>query len=1570
MTHHHHSAAVAARVPERTDRQDDTVLRQFVTLFWSKSPETEQAGRSAENDLLLSVDCCRRLDARSPSGVEVCVDNPATHGVGWSSERTVIRVFAPDMPFVIDSLLMALSQAGHSPLFLNNVVFRITRDANGKVENLTIDRNVSLDPRELVALVEVDRIDDSQLQRLREQIQGALADVRAAVTDFPAMRARLQAGIERLEQEESTAQTREAIDFLRWLGDNHFTFLGYREFRYSDDTMQQVPGSALGILRERGVASVRKLSEQTESAKAFLLEPVLLSFSKSGTLSRVHRPAYPDYVGLREIDSHGKVVGEWGFLGLYTSRVYLEHPATIPTVRNKVANIIQRSGLNPSGFDGKVLAQVLATWPRDELMQIDEAALFEQAMAVTFLHERRRTRVFTRHDRYGLFVTCLVYLPRDLYNTRVREKIEAQLLDAFAATHASFEPSFSESALVRLHFTLRINPGGEKIVDPDTLESLIGNQVQDWTAQLTEAMRARHGESTGRSLTTRYAPAFAASYREEHTADTAATDIDSIRELSPERPLVTRLWRGPSDLPRTFHVRLFHLTDALPLSDIIPALENLGLRVLTENSHELRCGEPGVVHLQDLVVEYGAEIDLERCAGRFADALAAIWHGDAENDRFNQLLFAADLDTRWIGVLRAYARYNEQLRFGFSLNFVADTLAKHAPATRILRDLFDLRFDPALTRTSPADLEASFNGYADSVSVLNEDRALRRLLELILATDRTNFYQPGRRVLAMKIAPQRINGVPMPVPAHEIFVSAPHVEGVHLRGGPIARGGLRWSDRLEDYRTEVLGLVKAQTVKNAVIVPGGAKGGFVVKGRQTGDRLANGKRCYADFVGALLDLTDNLVEGRVVHPDGVRCHDGDDPYLVVAADKGTATFSDLANSIAQARHFWLGDAFASGGSNGYDHKKIGITAKGAWISVARHFRELGIDVAADPVTVLGIGDMSGDVFGNGMLLSRAIRLVAAFDHRHVFIDPDPDPEVAFRERERLFALPRSSWADYDAALISRGGGVFSRDTKSVPVTTAMRERFGFEADTLSPDELIHALLKAPVDLIWNGGIGTWVKASSEPHDAANDRANDSLRVDASDLRCRAIGEGGNLGITQAGRIEFSLRGGRINTDFIDNSAGVDCSDHEVNLKILLNERVRCGEITLAHRNLLLEEMTGEIASLVLASNTQQTLVLSLAEHHQQGRTDEYRRCIQALERNMDLNRALEGLPDDATLLDRARTGSALTRPELAVLLAWGKMFIKRELMASDFPADPAARELLLAAFPSMTASQFGPALDRHRLRAEIIATQAANQLVYHLGITSPLHLREMVGGTVAEVARSFFAASHCLSLRNHRRAIEESSAPEAVRMEMRLELLKQARHATRWLLRNRRDCSGIAELAGEFLPVMRALESHRVLLSGINRTEAQAARMAAWEARGVSRALIARTLDAVAMVTGFSLGDAAARERLDVTTLAQHYADLGNGLALYELCARLMALQPDSHWQAMERDILVEDVALQQSRLAARVVKSGMTTADWLRSQGALRESWRAVMADLALPGNNHFACLSMTCRKLQDLWT
>ena len=1561
--------------------------------FHAQAPLEDLEGRHPEDVFGALVSIRDAFAAYRTDEARVRVFNPTLDADGWSSAHTIVQIHQRDMPFVVDSFLMALARAGLTLHCMHNVVLAVRRDAGGALLGFA-DEPVEGARDEVFVHAEVDRLDTAEFEAFAADLRETVADVRGVVGDFGALREQVRAMIAAAEATApfvGPGEVDEARAFLQWLLENHFTFLGFREFEIADEggasVVRQVPGSELGVLRLRPKpARTRRLDAMSPRMRAFILEPRALQFSKGGTRSRVHRPAYPDYVAVKRFDGEGRVVGELGVLGLWTSNVYMEPPERIPVLRRRVAAVLRASGFDPGGFDGKVLRQVLATFPRDELFQSEPDELLDTALRITRNHERNRLQVFVRQDRYGMFFSCLVYTPREIYTTALREGIQGILVEELGAVDVEFTSYFSESVLIRTHFVLRVDPERPVIWDAARIEARVRAFARRWEDDLREALVAEHGEHRARGLLDRYRGAFTAAYRERFDGRMAVYDIGHLERLGAGRDLVMRLYRHPEDAPNRVRLKVFHRGGMLPLSDLLPLLENLGVRVQEQRPFPVTPrGEDAPRTLHDFLLEHDRALDLRRVGPLFEAAFERIWRREAHNDGFNRLVLAAGLDWRDVAMLRAYARWLKQVRFPLDQSFVADTLVRQSALTARLVDYFHLCHDPARAEEDPEPTRAAILEDLDALPSLNEDRILRRCLELVDATLRTNFFQrdavgAAKPQLAFKLASNRIPDVPRPTLPYEIFVCAPEMEGVHLRSGPIARGGLRWSDRVEDYRTEILGLVKAQRVKNAVIVPEGAKGGFVItaptEGLDRDARQALGEACYRTFIRGLLDLTDNRVDGVAVPPADLRRHDGDDPYLVVAADKGTATFSDLANEVAAEYDFWIGDAFASGGSQGYDHKKMGITARGAWVSVQRHFRERGTDVQRDPVTVLGIGDMAGDVFGNGMLLSESIRLVAAFNHLHVFLDPDPDPAVSHEERRRLFALPRSSWDDYDRTRISQGGGVFARSQKWIPLSAEVRARFGLDAERLTPDELIHALLKAPVDLIWNGGIGTYVKASDETHADVGDRANDAVRVDGRALRCRVFGEGGNLGLTQRGRVEAARAGVALNTDFVDNSGGVDCSDHEVNIKLLLGEVVAAGDLTGKQRDALLVSMTEAVARLVLANNRRQTQALSLVERHARSRPGEYLRFAGRMEVEQELDRSLEQLPPDDVLLERQRAGGGLTRPELAVLLAWAKQYLKTRIVDTAVATAPWARPFGASEFPEGFAERFRDRIPEHFVYRHIVATQLANDLVHHMGVTFVSHLEEYTGANLEEVVRAWLVVRDVFGIAAHFEAVEglPPEVPEEARLSILLSLMRLGRRACRWFLRHRRGQLEPPEQIAFFGPSVGELRRRWVA----ELAEAEAAegpRQALLDA-GVPEELAAIGSDAGRQVASLAVIEAATRAGRDVVETARLYAALARRLRLDALSEVIGGLEPQSLWQAMERDALLDDLVTLTGLLCQRLLRDGVAEPDgpdaWFAARPELEASCARVTADVlrdrSAGASADFSLHAMAVRKFGDL--
>ena len=1427
---------------------------------------------------------------------------------------------------------------------------------------------------------EVDRCSGAaRLEELRAGLARVLGDVRAAVEDWPAMLDVARRTIGEMRARDTTPEGVEARAFLEWMVADHFTFLGQRDYELVSHegrlALRGMAGTGAGVLRESlrapGSSDVTPLPPAADTIVASAY-PIFVT--KANSRATVHRPGYLDYVGVKLVGADGRIVGERRFLGLYTSTVYMTSSADIPIVRRKVANILKRAGFLPKGHLNKSLVTVLETYPRDELFQAEEDELFDIALGVLRLQEHQRTRLFVRRDRFDRFVSCLVYVPRDKYNTELRRRIINVLLQAYRGISVEFTPLLSESALARIHITVRTDPGALPEVDTRELEARIVLAARRWQDDVADALVDGFGEEHGNRLLRRYADSFPAGYREDYPPRTAVRDIELIEQAASGDGLAMSLYRPIEAAPRAFRFKVYRTGDPIALSHSLPMLEHLGVRVDEERPYRIEPsgGAPAWVHDFGLELADDAEFDIDRVKALFEDAFARAWDGDIENDDFNKLVLRAQLAARDVTILRAYAKYLRQVGSTFSDAYIERAVTGNPAIAAMLVGLFAERFDPA-AGTDGADasraarvraLHENIERALDSVPNLDEDRILRQFLGVIDATLRTNYFRRGphgapRPYLSFKLDPSKVPGLPEPRPMFEIWVYSPRVEGVHLRGGRVARGGLRWSDRREDFRTEVLGLVKAQMVKNVVIVPVGSKGGFVVKNPPSAsDRdawMKEGVACYQTFLRGLLDVTDNRVAGRIVPPPEVVRHDADDPYLVVAADKGTATFSDYANAIASEYGFWLDDAFASGGSVGYDHKKMAITARGAWESVKRHFRELGVDTQANDFTVVGIGDMSGDVFGNGMLLSPHIRLIAAFDHRHVFIDPSPDVAASFAERQRLFALPRSSWADYDSAKISRGGGVFPRTAKTITLSREARAALGIDAAALAPSELVRAMLVAPVDLLYNGGIGTYVKATRETHGQVGDRANDAVRVNAAELRCKVVAEGGNLGLTQLGRIEFAQRGGRVNTDAIDNSAGVDCSDHEVNIKILLGLVVADGEMTMKQRNALLAEMTDEVARLVLRDNYGQTQALSIARRDTAALLEPETRLMRWLERAGRLNRTIEFLPSDDEIAERKAAKTGLSSPERAVLLAYGKMWLFDELLESDVPEDPLAAGMLPDYFPQPLQRRYREPMQRHPLKREILATHLTNALVNRVGCAFVHRLTEETGARPSEIVRACIVARDVFGLDARWLALDalDNRVADDVQAAMFVDVGRLLERASLWFLRHARAGAGLAQpstdaaaLIARCRDAAARLAPQLAALLPQSDVDALSARQRELVEAGVDAELALQVASGEISVAVLDIAEVAANCARSLELVAGVYFALDTLLNFGWIAARASALPADTHWDMLARAAALEDLARLRRALTTSVLQLPQPPAAEWEQPAALVHAWRATRAE------------------------
>ncbi|RLV49872.1 NAD-glutamate dehydrogenase [Nocardioides mangrovicus] len=1529
---------------------------------------------------------------------------------GWSvGGRTVVEVVTDDMPFLVDSVSMALDAAGHEVRALFHPQFVVRRGVDGELQQVLADDAATGAhdvERESWMHVEIDRLpegDGTEQAAVEAALLKVLQDVREAVEDWPRMHHQARVLVEELAEHppspasaitgEEVQQTR---DFLLWLADNHFTFLGYREYDLEDREdgtfLRAVPGTGFGILRgdPDGGADAGRLADAVAGRAR---EKQLLVLAKANSRATVHRRVHLDYVGVKKFDAAGEVVGEKRFLGLFSSAAYTESVTRIPMLREKARRVIALAGYEPMSHAGKAVMDVLETYPRDELFQTPAEDLVRIADAVAQTRERRQLRLFLRRDSYGRYLSCLVYLPRDRYNTSVRERISTILKDRLGADSVDYTARVTESFAARLQFVAR-PPQGQELADVDTgaLEQELAQAARSWTDDLAASVLERETDD-GPQLVRRYSEAFPEAYKEDYDAATGAEDLCRIVSMGEDdlQLLLTPQHAGAGEA----RLKIFRTGPSLSLSQVLPMLTAMGVEIVDERPYVLT-GLDQPTHIYDFGLHLGRPWP-QAALEPFQHTVEAVWRGQAESDGFNALVLGAGLTWRQAMLLRAYARYLRQGNTPYSQEYIEETLAANVDITGYLVALFEARFDPgrnglaadAESRVAKCEeLVTRITRALDDVAGLDQDRILRSYLALIGATLRTNYFQPGadgepHPYLSLKLEPSQIPDLPEPRPRFEIFVYSPRVEGVHLRFGAVARGGLRWSDRRDDFRTEVLGLVKAQMVKNTVIVPVGAKGGFVCK--QLPDQkdrdawLAEGIACYRTFISALLDVTDNLVGGAVVPPGLVVRHDADDSYLVVAADKGTATFSDIANEVAKSYGFWLGDAFASGGSVGYDHKAMGITARGAWVSVQRHFRERGIDCQAQDFTAVGIGDMSGDVFGNGMLCSEHIRLVAAFDHRDIFLDPNPDPSASYAERRRLFDLPRSSWQDYDADLVSEGGGIYSRAAKSIPVSAQVRAALGLAADVvaLSPPELMRAILLSEVDLLWNGGIGTYVKASDETDAQAGDKANDAIRVDGRDLRCAIVGEGGNLGLTQLGRIEYAHAGGRLNTDFIDNSAGVDTSDHEVNIKILLDRVVADGDLSEDDRNELLASMTEEVGSLVLADNYEQNLALANSMHQAADLLHVQESWMRQLEADGRLNRALEGLPSRRENAGRIERREGLTDPELCVLLAYAKIGLAEELLTTDLADDPFLRNDLYSYFPHAMRQDYRSAMEAHPLRREIIVTQIVNDLVNGAGITYLHRLGGETGATPAELTRANFIAREVFGTEALRREINgfDNRVDAAVQTRMRLEVRTLAERASRWLVNNRRPPLDSEAIVDHFdVMTQRVLAALPDVMTG-RELVAFEERRDEYVKQGVPAELAARVAAMPPAYMIIGIVETASRDGLDPLEVARVHFALGERLGLPTLVARILALPRTDRWETMARAALRDDLHGVHTQLTAQVLAATSPddgaparVTDWESEEEVVVSRAVATLEEICSDESADLARLSVGLRVVRSL--
>ena len=1556
-----HIAAIAKLIGTR-----DEGLAAFFQSFIRNAP-AEDVIRYRPGELAALIRLVfARYQKRKPGESLVQAFAPAGEDRAFQHRETIVLAVNDDMPFLFDSCIGEVAAQG---LRIHAAFHPVVSPAANR--------------RDSVIVLAFDHIaDETRLRSLTDGLRGVFATVKNAVRDWRPMLDRLKesiAGLKANPPRIAPDELKESVAFLEWLADHHFTLLGCRDYVFDpegDGRHTPVYDSGLGLLSDHEARVIREGQDRvslTPEVRDFLTQPSPIIITKSNVRSTVHRRAHMDYVGVKTFDRAGQLTGERRFVGLFTSSAYNRLPAEIPLLRRKMAHVLARAGLAPDSHDGKALANILDTFPRDELFQISDDELYATALGILALGDRPKVRVFLRFDRFDRFVSALVFVPRDRYNTAARERIHAILARAFDGRMTAAHLALDDTALARVHFIVGRNPGVRPQVDVKALEGEIRGAIRTWEDASAAAIVAAHGEADGWRLAQRYAEAFPAAYRDAFSPAQAVDDITEIEAVlagtAPGDNVAARAYALEGDARSAVRIKLFVRGAFMPLSSCLPVFENLGLKVIAEDSYALTPkaddGSPQMAAVHNFLMERadGGTADLARLKPLLEDAYHAVCAGDLESDGFNRLITLAELPWRDVTILRHAARFLRQANITFGQSYMELALAQNPDIAKLLVELFYARHDPAAKgdRESRAGaIRGKIEPALGDVKSLDDDRIIRRMQNVIDCTLRTSFFQKDaagrfRPYLACKLDSQKLDELPAPRPHVEIFVYAPRVEAVHLRFGKVARGGIRWSDRREDFRTEVLSLVKAQQVKNAVIVPVGAKGGFYPKQlpqNATREEVqAEAIRAYQTFIGALLDITDNIgPDGKVNAPKDMVRHDEDDPYLVVAADKGTASFSDIANAIAIERGYWLGDAFASGGSRGYDHKKMGITAKGAWEAVKRHFREMGRDSQAEPFTCIGVGDMSGDVFGNGMLLSKQTKLIAAFDHRHVFFDPNPDPEKSWAERKRLFELPRSSWADYNSALISKGGGVFARAMKEIALSPEMKAVAGLKKDRVAPNDFIRALLMADVDLLWFGGIGTYVKSSTQSHAEAGDRANDSLRVNGRDLKAKVVGEGANLGVTQLGRVEYARSAGRINTDAVDNSAGVDTSDHEVNIKILFSGPLRRAEITEEERDQLLAAMTEDVARLVLADNYDQTFAISVAQASSARDLDAAGRFMRELEKSGRLDRAVEFLPDDEALRALAREGLGLTRPDLAVLLAYAKLDLDHAIVQSELPDDPYFAAELEAYFPPLAAKRFAGELASHRLRREIVASRLANKTINLAGPLFVQRMHELSSASGGEIARAFVLAASAFGLEELKTRIGalDLKVRADIQNAMMVDIAELLRRLGLWFLVHWPAGSGIAETVRVYGAGVAALKGRFAGLISAYEAQATEARIAELQKADVPLEVaedvaVLPLLGAVPEIVLLSQ-----MHNVPVDAAAGAYFAIGALVGLDRLRGLAARISVTEHWDRLAIRRMVDDLFASQRVLASEAIGNApdaLKRAD--RAKGAeAAQSWATTRQD------------------------
>lgn len=1567
----------------------------FASQLFARSSYEDLSAYRPEDLARFTEDAFDHLRSRKPGQMSLRIDNDP------QSRTTIIEVINDNMPFLVDSVMAPITELGHEIRIVQHPILTVSRNKSGKLTGVYGTQPPPFGTpvlRESFIYIHIDAIDSSAIETLRLELHKALADVKLVVADWKPMLARLDAAIEQLKKSPPpipAGELAEAVEFLEWLRNHNFTFLGLREYKVVNKgarlSVDPIDSTGLGLLRNPAVGLLRHGSKpvtMTEELRHFLRQTNPLIITKANLRSRVHRRVHIDYIGVKLFDRKGAMTGELRLAGLFTSTAYTSSARVIPYLRRKTEIVLKRSGLDADSHSGKALVNIIENYPRDELFQIDDEQLLSFANKLLQLEERPRIRLLIRQDKFDRFVSIMVYVPRDRYTSGTRGKIGDMLAKAYQGRVAAWNSAYPEGPLARLHFI--IAKSEQKIIEPrrKELEQRVIELIRTWEDEFLARLAEANADGEAKALKQHYSMAFPPAYQDMYSPQIAVDDIRVLERLSRQHPLAINFCRYEGAASHELGLKLYHCGTPLSLSKRVPVLEAMGFNVISERSVEIKPGgtAANLVILHDLRLSTKNEkvYDFEAADRKIEDAFLAIWSEQAENDGYNALVLLAGLDWREVSAIRAMSRYLRQIRIPYSQDYMWETLCRNPDIARNIFELFRSRFDTASKlsvkqRQGQQDkFVEAIERYLQKVSSLDEDRILRRFLNVIVAMQRTNFYQRDtndepRSAISFKFDARKVEALPEPRPLYEIFVSSPRVEGLHLRLGRIARGGLRWSDRPQDFRTEVLGLVKAQKVKNAVIVPVGAKGGFVPKKLPDGPRdavQAEGIAAYKLFISSLLEITDSIDEkGDVAHPANVVRHDEDDPYLVVAADKGTATFSDIANELSINHDFWLGDAFASGGSAGYDHKAMGITARGAWEAVKRHFRELGTDIQTTDFTVVGVGDMSGDVFGNGMLLSKHTRLIAAFDHRDIFIDPDPDPANSHKERLRLFKLPRSSWQDYNSRLISKGGGVFPRSAKSIPLSPQMQELLNIKEKSVAPHAVMQALLKAKVDLLWFGGIGTYVRSSLESDEQVGDRANDAVRISGHEVRAKVIGEGANLGMTQRGRIEASQQGVRLNTDAIDNSAGVNTSDYEVNIKIALNNLIRAGKLTSKTRNQLLEKMTEDVAQLVLRTNYLQSLSISISNQRASEDIGFAERLMQMLEHEGRLSRKNEHLPETPETAAREKRGEGLTRPEIAVLVSYSKLSLYDHLLESSLPDNPYFSGLLTNYFPPAMQDHFPKEISRHSLRREIIATKLANDVIDRGGATVLPRVMDQTGAPAQDVAAAFAMTSQVFDLDGLTEQIDalDNKIPGALQLQLYMEVQNLLHDRTVWFLRHGNLGQDMEKSARHFSQKVENLTGDilRILPAG---------QLKRFESR--KNSLIKETVPATLahhlaslniLVDATDIIIAATQTRAPLLNAAKTFYEAGELFGLSEIYAAAKNLGPKNYFERLALNRALSDLSVANRRVAIHIIEAGGLDA-WKNARGDTWQRARQTLRGMTGTSDLTVAKLTVAAGQLWDV--